>query len=93
MDANRRENEAFAEQQESYRQEARQHFLNSILQDSGMETADGTAQDTGSEEERLAFHGEGYRAFFVKLDSTDESDVSSTQSAAALRQQDLQVSM
>ena len=74
-DANRRENEAFAEQQESYRQEARQHFLNSILQDSGMETADGAAQDTGSEEERLAFHGEGYRAFFVKLDSTDEGEI------------------
>ena len=73
--ASRRENEAFAKQQESYRQEARQHFLNSILQDSGMETAEGTVQNSGSEEKRLAFHKGGYRAFFVKLDSTEEGEV------------------
>ena len=74
-DASRRENEALAERQESYRQEARQHFLNSILQDRGMETAGGTEQDAGSDEERLAFRREGYRAFFVKLDSTDEGEI------------------
>ena len=74
-DADRMETEALARQQETYRQEAREHFLNSILQDEGISSVENPADAGRPEEKILAFDRDHYRAFFVKVDWTEEGDV------------------
>ena len=73
--ADRRETETLARQQETFRQEAREHFLNSILQDEGLSTPQHRTDTEAPEEKLLAFTRDHYRAFFVKIDWTEEGDV------------------
>ena len=72
-EAVRSQEDFLAKEQEAHRKNVRQHFLNSILQGTSMETL----PEGGAPTEDLHFCNSRYLAFFVKADSTEESDISS----------------
>ncbi len=63
--------EELAARKESYKKNARLHFLNSILQETSMEVMESSERET----EDLAFNNNRYLAFFVKADWTGEDEI------------------